>query len=68
MKLARDPWHLKALMKDLTDTNSVNLNTTEAEVEGIVRHDFRWREESREIGEEREKEEAARGHTEGMEN
>jgi len=44
-------------MGDLTDVNGVNLNTTEAKVEGIVRDHFGWRREGRGLGEEREKDE-----------
>ena len=68
VKWAKDPWHLKASMGDLTDVNGVNLNTTKAKVEGIVRDHFGWREEGRGIGEEREKGEGVRGQTEGLVN
>ena len=54
-------------MGDLTDTNRVNLKTTEAKVKDIVRDHFMSREEGRRIGEESEKRDAARGHTEEME-
>ena len=55
-------------MGDLTDVNGVNLNMTSAKVEGIVKYHFGWREESRKIGEEREKEEDVKGQTRGLEN
>ena len=63
VKWAKDPWHLRASMGDLTDINRVNIDTTVAKVKGIVRDYLGWREDGRRIGGEREKGDAAGRHT-----
>ena len=68
VKLAKGPWHLKASMGDLTDTNGVNLNTTETKVRRFVRDHFGWRKEGREIEDETEKEEGRERQAKEIEN
>jgi len=58
VKWAKDPWHLKATMGDLTDTAGVPLKTDSEKKNGLVRDHFGWRNEGRkvdEIEEERER-------------
>jgi len=58
VKWAKDPWYLKAKMRDLTDTMGVPLKTDNEKKNGLIIDHFGWRNEGRkvdEIEEERER-------------
>jgi len=57
VKWAKDPWHLKATMGDLTDTMGVPLKTDNEKKNGLIRDHFGCRIEGRKVDEEEEKRE-----------
>jgi len=63
VKWAKDPWHLKATMGDLTDTTGVPLKTDNEKKNGLIRDHFGWRNEVRKVDEEEEERERYPGLT-----
>jgi len=51
VKWAKDPWHLKTTMGDLTDTTGVPLKTDSEKKNGLIRDHFGWRNDGRKVDE-----------------
>jgi len=63
IKWAKDLWHLKATMGDLTDTMGAPLKTDNKKKNSVIRDHFGWRNEGRKVDEEEEERERYLGLT-----
>jgi len=63
IKWAKDPWHLKATMGDLTDTTGIPLKTDNEKKNGIIKDHFGWRNAGMKVDEEEEEREKYPGLT-----
>jgi len=63
VRWAKDPWHLKATIGDLTDVAEVPLKTDSEKLNGLIRDHFGWRNEGRKVDEEEEEKERYSGLT-----